>query len=172
MIRLLGLDGRTHPALSTGDADLLHRFLRDTRRSTPTNPEERDALAQMYRYLSACDWMPSHLAAEYRLRADTLAPHPIESAEESETVPEPAVTEIAPSPPLPESLPTEQEISESLSDLPSMDLGPDEEEIPLPGPDPFRPEPIPEPEPPLPLPEPPAPQEEGEKSDDSSGGAS
>ena len=162
LIRLLGLDGRTHPTLSVGDADLLHRFLRDTRRSTPTNPEERDALAQVYRYMSACDWIPSHLASEYRLRADALAPHPRETVDKAEELAEPAVTEIASSPPLPESLPAEPEDSEPFPELPSMDLGPEEEDIPLPGPDPFRPLPVPEPEPPLPLPEPPVPQPQPE----------
>src|SRR2546422_8104808 len=158
LIRLLGMDGRTDLTLSVGDADLLHRFLRDTRRSTPTNPEDRDALAQVYRYLSACDWMPSHLASEYRLRAATLAPRPIESAEVAETLPESEVTEIHSSPPLPESQPVEPEGSEPLAELPDMDLELAEEEAPLPGPDPFRPQPSPTPEPPLPLPEPPVPQ--------------
>ena len=162
LIRLLGMDGRTDLALSVGDADLLHRFLRDTRRSTPTNPEERDALAQVYRYLSACDWMPSHLASEYRLRAATLAPRPIESAEVAETLPESEVTEIHSSPPLPESQPVEPEGSEPLAELPDMDLELAEEEAPLPGPDPFRPQPSPTPEPPLPLPEPPVPQPQPE----------
>src|SRR5437870_3741117 len=162
LIRLLGMDGRTDLALSVGDADLLHRFLRDTRRSTPTNPEERDALAQVYRYLSACDWMPSHLASEYRLRAATLAPRPIESAEVAETLPESEVTEMPSSPPLPESQPPEPEGSEPLAELPDMDLELAEEEAPLPGPDPFRPQPSPTPEPPLPLPEPPVPQPQPE----------
>src|SRR5437870_12839539 len=100
LIRLLGLEGPIAPTLSVGDADLLHRFLRDTRRSTPTNPEERDALAQVYHYMAGCAWMPSHLASEYRLRADTLSPGPAETGEESA---EPAVAEVARSAPLPES---------------------------------------------------------------------
>src|SRR5256714_11810119 len=45
LIRLLGLEGPIAPTLSVGDADLLHRFLRDTPRSTPTNPEERYTLS-------------------------------------------------------------------------------------------------------------------------------
>jgi len=163
LIRLLEMDGPTPPTLSAGDADLLHRFLRDSRRSTPTNPEERDALAEVYRYLSRCAWMPSHLAAEYRLRADTLAPAPVEAAEPAEDLAEPIVTEIAPSLPLPETPPEEPDM-EPFPELPSMDLGPEEEETPGPGPgpDPFRPEPVPEPEPPLPLPEPPVPQPQPE----------
>src|SRR5438445_96433 len=84
LIRLLGLDSPIVPTLSVGDADLLHRFLRDTRRSSPTNPEERDALAQVYHYLAGCAWMPSHLASEYRLRADTLSPGAAETAEAAE----------------------------------------------------------------------------------------
>src|SRR5437870_3293191 len=161
LIRLLGLEGPIAPTLSVGDADLLHRFLRDTRRSTPTNPEDRDALAQVYRYLSRCAWMPSHLASEYRLRADTLSPGTAETAEAEESA-EPAVSEVALSPPLPESTPTVPEDLEPLPELPSMDLGPEEEETPGPGPDPFRPLPVPEPEPPLPLPEPPVPQPQPE----------
>ena len=162
LIHLLGLDGPIAPTLSVGDADLLHRFLRDTRRSTPTHPEERDALAQVYRYLAGCAWMPSHLASEYRLRADTLSPGAAETAESPEGLAEPPVSEVARSLPLPESTPTEAEDSEPLPELPSMDLEPEEEEIPGPGPDPFRPLPVPEPEPPLPLPEPPVPQPQPE----------
>ena len=162
LIHLLGLDGPIAPTLSVGDADLLHRFLRDTRRSTPMNPEERDALAQVYRYLAGCAWMPSHLASEYRLRADTLSPGAAETAESPEGLAEPPVSEVARSLPLPESTPTEAEDSEPLPELPSMDLEPEEEEIPGPGPDPFRPLPVPEPEPPLPLPEPPVPQPQPE----------
>src|SRR3989440_5805220 len=119
LIRLLGLDGPSPPTLSAGDADLLHRFLRDSRRSTPTNPEERDALAEMYRYLSRCAWMPSHLAAEYRLRADTLAPAPVEAADTAEDLAEPIVTEIATSLPLPETPPEEPDM-EPFPELPSM----------------------------------------------------
>ena len=162
LIHLLGLDGPIAPTLSVGDADLLHRFLRDTRRSTPTHPEERDALAQVYRYLAGCAWMPSHLASEYRLRADTLSPGAAETAESAEELAEHPVSEVARSLPLPESTPTEAEDSEPLPELPSMDLEPEEEEIPGPGPDPFRPLPVPEPEPPLPLPEPPVPQPQPE----------
>src|SRR6266550_906365 len=157
LIRLLGLEGPIAPTLSVGDADLLHRFLRDTRRSTPTNPEDRDALAQVYRYLSRCAWMPSHLASEYRLRADTLSPGAAETAEAAEESAEPAVSEVALSPPLPESTPTVPEDLEPLTELPSMDLEP-EEETPGPGPDPFRP--LPEPPVPQPQPEPePEPEE-------------
>jgi tetratricopeptide (TPR) repeat protein len=160
LVRLLGLNGPTHPVLSVGDADLLHRFLRDTRRSTPTSPDERAALADVSRYLASCDWMPSHLAAEYRLRADTLVPR-LEVSASSERPAVSPVVETIPSPPLPESFPEEPEF-EPLEDLPSMDLEPAEDPGPLPGPDPFRPEPVPEPEPPLPLPEPPAPQPQPE----------
>jgi len=162
LIHLLGLDGPIAPTLSVGDADLLHRFLRDTRRSTPTHPEERDALAQVYRYLAGCAWMPSHLASEYRLRADTLSPGAAETAESAEELAEHPVSEVARSLPLPESTPTEAEDSEPLPEVPSMDLEPEEEETPGPGPDPFRPLPVPEPEPPLPLPEPPVPQPQPE----------
>ena len=162
LIHLLGLDGPIAPTLSVGDADLLHRFLRDTRRSTPMNPEERDALAQVYHYLAGCAWMPSHLASEYRLRADTLSPGAAETAESAEELAEHPVSEVARSLPLPESTPTAAEDSEPLPEVPSMDLEPEEEETPGPGPDPFRPLPVPEPEPPLPLPEPPVPQPQPE----------
>ena len=162
LIHLLGLDGPIAPTLSVGDADLLHRFLRDTRRSTPMNPEERDALAQVYHYLAGCAWMPSHLASEYRLRADTLSPGAAETVESAEELAEHPVSEVARSLPLPESTPTAAEDSEPLPEVPSMDLEPEEEETPGPGPDPFRPLPVPEPEPPLPLPEPPVPQPQPE----------
>jgi superkiller protein 3 len=165
LVRLVGLDGGVHPALSVGDADLLHRFLRDARRSTPANPEEREALARLYRYLSSSDWIPSHLAAEYRLRADTVAPFGMETTEEPEGPAQAAADEMVPQPPLPESSPGVPK-AEPLPDLSSMDLEPLEEEVPLPAPDPFHPEPapepIPQPEPPLPLPEPPSPQPEPE----------
>ncbi|HWM51265.1 MAG TPA: hypothetical protein VNO76_07975, partial [Thermoplasmata archaeon] len=165
LVRLVGLDGGVHPALSVGDADLLHRFLRDARRSTPSNLEEREALARLYRYMSSSEWIPSHLAAEYRLRADTVAPSAIEAIEEPVGPTQPAADEMDRSPPLPESLPEAPKV-EPLPDLPDMDLEPVEEEAPLPAPDPFHPEPgpepIPQPDPPLPLPEPPSPQPEPE----------
>ena len=152
LVHLLGFEGNVHPVVSVGDAEILHRFLREGRRSTPIDAEERDALAMIYRYLSKSDWMPSHLASEYRLRADVLGPPA------AEPLPEVGGAEIARSTDLIESVSSTQEATEPLPELPSMDLEPAEEEIPLPAPDPFRPEPVPSPEPPLPLPEPPEPQ--------------
>lgn len=153
LIRLLDLKEGSHPVVSVGDAEMLHAFLRESRRSTPAEPDERDALAAMYRYLSTSDWMPSHLAAEYRLRADAIGPaadvHGAVGALE-----EAFDERSTPPPPLPETSLSDEEPSEPLPDLPEIDLDLEGDEVPLPGPDPFRPEPIPAPEPPLPLPEP------------------
>ena len=162
LIRLLGLDDRSRPIVSVGDADLLHRFLRQGRRSTPGSPDERDALARMYRYLSTSDWMPAHLAAEYRLRADTLSPPARESLAESMPSLEPAVEEVPSASPIAESSEATSEAEERLPDFSEMDVEPVEEKVSLPAPEPFRPEPIPTPEPPLPLPSPPTPQPEPE----------
>src|SRR5439155_9748030 len=74
LVRLLHLDSDEPAIVSVGDAEVLHSFLRDARRSTPTNVEERRALAAVCRYLQSRDWMPSHLAAEYGLRAKLLQP--------------------------------------------------------------------------------------------------
>lgn len=154
LIHLLGLKEGAHPTLSVGDAELLHTFLRDGRRSTPSQSGERDALAAMYHYLSTCDWMPPHLAAEYRLRANVLEAPGAEAPMQAVMVEEPIAEVPAPPPPLPESAPAEEEPSELVPQLPEMDFDLEEEDVPLPAPNPFRPEPIPEPEPPLPLPEP------------------
>ena len=162
LIRLLSLDDRTHPMVSVGDADLLHRFLREGRRSTPNSPDARDALAKMYRYLSTSDWMPAHLAAEYRLRADTLTPPARESLPESMPSLEPAAEEVPSASPLPEPSDVTPEAEEPLPDFSEVDLEPVEETVSLPAPGPYRPEPIPTPEPPLPLPSPPTPQPEPE----------
>src|SRR5437016_14665305 len=160
LIRLLGLDDRSRPIVSVGDADLLHRFLRQGRRSTPGSPDERDALARMYRYLSTSDWMPAHLAAEYRLRADTLSPPARESLAESMPSLEPAVEEVPSASPLPEPSDVTPEAEEPLPDFSEVDLEPVEEKVSLTAPGPYRPEPIPTPEPPLPLPPPPTTQPE------------
>src|SRR5439155_1370161 len=148
--------------VSVGDADLLHRFLREGRRSTPDSPDARDALAKMYRYLSTSDWMPAHLAAEYRLRADTLTPPARESLPESMPSLEPAAEEVPSASPLPEPSDVTPEAEEPLPDFSEVDLEPVEEKVSLPAPGPYRPEPIPTPEPPLPLPSPPTPPPEPE----------
>jgi tetratricopeptide (TPR) repeat protein len=141
LIQLLGFKEGAHPTLSVGDADLLHTFLRNARRSTPGPSEERDALAAMYRYLSTSEWMPPHLATEYRLRASLLEGPRGESPGEAVRAEKP-IAEVPPHPPL----------------LPEMDFDLEEDDLTLPAPNPFRPEPTPEPspepEPPLPLPDP------------------
>lgn len=169
LVQLLGLRKGPRPALSVGDAEILHAFLREARRSPPTNAEEREALASVYRYLSSSASMPPHLASEYALRSNVLAPPPLPPAAEAEEEFAPLVEEgpapidAATTPSLPETEPPESVGEEPLPDLPEMDLGPAEDEVSLPAPEPFPPEPIPAPEPPLPLPEPiPSPEPEPE----------
>ncbi|HEY5538387.1 MAG TPA: hypothetical protein VIL58_02450, partial [Thermoplasmata archaeon] len=160
LIHLLRLADDGHPTLSVGDAELLHAFLRDARRSTPGEPEVRGALAAMYRYLSTSEWMPPHLAAEYRLRANVLEPAMALAPAETRMAEASAAEGVEGSPPLLESGLAGDE-SEPLPELPSMDLEPAEEETSLPPSEAVPPEPIPKPEPPLPLPEPsPGPQPE------------
>ena len=94
LVRLLRLDSEEPAIVSVGDAEVLHRFLRDARRSSPSKIEERTALAALCRYLQSRDWMPPHLASQYGLRAKAIMP--------PETVePKP---EVAPREP-PEALP-------------------------------------------------------------------
>lgn len=162
LVRLLAIDSGAKPVLSDGDATILHAFLQDGRRTTPTNSTERGALASIYRYLSTCNWMPPHLASEYALRATVLQPVSeivderdssarLGPKDEAEAVAAFEAFESS-SEPLP---------SESLPDLEPAET----EEVSLPAPEPFPPEPIPQPEPPLPVPEPvppPQPQPEPE----------
>ena len=120
----------------------------------------RGALAAMYRYLSTSEWMPPHLAAEYRLRANVLEPAMAPAPAETRMAEASAAEGVEGSPPLLESGLAGDE-SEPLPELPSMDLEPAEEETSLPPSEAVPPEPIPKPEPPLPLPEPsPGPQPE------------
>lgn len=161
LIQFLRLDAGARSIGSVGDAEVLQAFLRDARRATPTKLEERGALAALSRYLSTCEWIPSHLSSEHHLRANALEPQILEPpAPLTVTVPE---LPRAPSPPLPE-IPSEPEATEELPRAsPPEDLEFLEEEITLPAPQPFPPEPIPLPEPPLPTPEPyPEPQPEPE----------
>lgn len=180
LVRLLGLGTASRTVLSVGDAELLHEFLRGSRRSSPTNAEERDALAALYRYLSSSDWLPPHLASDFALRAKVLEPQAIPMVDESEADFAPLTEERAPasdaeSEPLPilPGVSLEDEGSgEPPPDLPAMDREPEEEEVVLPAPSPFPPEPVPEPEPPLPLPEPiPPPQPEPEPEESSADAA-
>jgi len=160
LIHLLRLPDDAHPTVSVGDAELLHGFLRDARRSTPGEPEVGDALAAMYRYLSTSEWMPPHLAEEYRLRANVLEPVVARAPAGTAIAEWPRLEGIRTSPSQLESESAGDE-SELLPELPSMDLEPAEEETSLPAVEPVPPEPIPKPEPPLPLPEPsPGPQPE------------
>ncbi|HKW43892.1 MAG TPA: tetratricopeptide repeat protein, partial [Thermoplasmata archaeon] len=161
LVRMLSIDGGVNPVLSEGDAAILHEFLQETRRSTPTDATERHALAAICRYLSSRDWMPSHLGSEYALRANVLEP----PAALTETV---GTADIAVS----------EEEAEAVAALEAFDSSPEShtnEETPdleppatdaqegLPASEPFPPEPVPQPEPPLPIPEPyPPPQPEPE----------
>ncbi len=158
LLHLLDVGGNPNPVLSVGDAEVLHAFLAQSRRSAPTAPSSRAALAALYRYLSSREWVPPHLADEYRLRARTLHPLPEEEAL-GELAAVSRAEELAPSEAeetpssLPETLeevPVPEEVSESSEQEPRPE--PETAKAPL-GPEP-GPEPAPEPEPPLPLPEP------------------
>src|SRR5881396_2145 len=74
LVRLLHLDSDEPAIVSVGDAEILHTFLRDARRSSPSKMEERTVLAALCRYLQSRDWMPPHLAAQYGLRAKAVMP--------------------------------------------------------------------------------------------------
>src|SRR3989449_813850 len=74
LVRLLRLDSEEPAIVSVGDAEVLHTFLRDARRSSPSKMEERTALAALCRYLQSRDWMPPHLASQYGLRAKAIMP--------------------------------------------------------------------------------------------------
>ncbi len=155
LVRLLGLDSDRAAIVSVGDAEVLHAFLREARRNTPTNMEERRALAALCRYLRSQEWMPPHLATEYGLRAKVIEPP---TAVEP---PEPAHLEMrAALPPIEPSLlevSAEPDIAE-VSAEPALDELEDlefpEEDVSLPAAPPVPPEPVPHPEPPLPLPQP------------------
>ena len=156
LVRLLHLDSDETAIVSVGDAEVLHSFLRDARRSTPTNVEERRALAAVCRYLQSRDWMPSHLAAEYGLRAKVLEPpkgtasKPVAVRQEVSEPPtpiEPPLPEVSVEPDVPEAPP-----ESAFEDLEDLDLP--EEDVPLLEAQPVPPDPIPRPEPPLPLPQP------------------
>jgi len=172
LVGLLGLEAGGKPVISVGDAEVLHAFLAEARRSPPQDVVRRSALAVLYRYLAAREWVPPHLAEEYRLRSRTLQPPSKEEAEtlpaavsraEEVAVPEPdgllppaaeptEAGELA----VPEEIPPE--VPEELPEEPSAPAEPErvvpEEETPEPVAPLPAPEPVPEPEPPIPLPEP------------------
>ncbi len=169
LLHLLDLGGNPNAVVSVGDAEVLHAFLSHARRSPPDDAESRAALASLYRYLATREWVPPHLADEYRLRARTLNPlpgeevpapgaamHPVEAVPPPE--PEEAAPPAAPAPEGPEEIPP----AEAPAAEPEAPVAEPEPESP---PVPPLPEPSPEPEPPLPLPEPqpvPAPEPEPE----------
>lgn len=156
LVRLLGLDSDGSAIVSVGDAEVLHTFLRDARRSTPSNFEERSALAALCRYLQSREWMPPHLASDYGLRAKVLEPPKIVEPK-PEPVPrhppeplppiEPSLLEVSVEPNIPQVPP-----ESALDALEDLDLP--EEDVPLPAAQPVPPDPVPRPEPPLPLPQP------------------
>src|SRR5712692_2694722 len=156
LVRLLHLDSDEPTIVSVGDAEVLHTFLREARRSTPTNSEERSALAAVCRYLQSREWMPPHLASEYGLRAKVIEPSKgVES--------KPVAAPRKPAEPLPPIEPSLLEVS-AETDVPEVlsesglenleDLELPEEDTPLPAAQPVPPNPVPRPEPPLPLPQP------------------
>jgi len=156
LVRLLRLDSDEPAVVSVGDAEVLHTFLRDARRSSPSKLEERTALAALCRYLQSREWMPPHLASQYGLRAKVIEPpKAVEpkpeagSREPRETLPpiEPSLLEVSMEPDVPEG-PSES----ALDELEDLDLP--EEDVPLPAAQPVPPNPVPRPEPPLPLPQP------------------
>ena len=159
LVELLGLDAQARPVISVGDAEILHGFLGRARRGPPADPAQRSALAALYRYLASRDWIPPHLAEEYRLRARSLAPVPEEPAS-SEIVTRaeeeiPPTAEAVETPEPAEATPTSEE-SAPEEILPPPPEEPAELESPAPVPEP-APEPSPTPEPPLPLPPEPTP---------------
>src|SRR3989454_6308559 len=67
LVRLLRFDSDEPAIVSVGDAEGLHTFLRDARRSSPSKIEERTALAAPCRYLQSRDWVAPPLASPYGL---------------------------------------------------------------------------------------------------------
>ena len=176
LVRLLHLDAEARSPMSVGDAEVLHTFLRDARRSSPTDPEVRAALASVCRYLGTREWAPPHLASEYRLRASVLEP-PVAAQPRADTgieesqEPLPSFEDLGPqapaasAPPVPEVPAERAPAVEARSPPPTVEVEPEEERVTLPAPQPFPPDPVPRPDPPLPLPEPspvPEPQPEPE----------
>ena len=155
LVRLLRFDSDEPAIVSVGDAEVLHTFLRDARRSSPSKIEERTALAALCRYLQSRDWMPPHLASQYGLRAkaimppETVEPKPeVAPREPPEALPpiEPSLLEVSMEPAAPE-VPSEP----ALEELEDLELP---EDMTLPEAQPVPPNPVPRPEPPLPLPQP------------------
>ena len=135
LVRLLALDETADAVVSAGDADILHAFLGEAKKALPSDPEERAALVSLCGYLSTREWMPPHLAQEYRLRARALAV-PSERAEEV-----PAVVTRVPEPSAEETIP-EAASEGGPAIAPEPTPGPPAEaEVPAPSP-----EPTPEPE--------------------------
>ncbi len=177
LVGLLGLEAEGQPVISVGDAEILHAFLAEARRSPPTDAHQRVALAVLYQYMAGREWVPPHLAEEYRVRARTLRP-PSEAVTgppaavsriEEVAVPERAEVEEREAPveipseapketvPEPSEVPAVEETTEPVSPFPPPEPEPEPEPpIPLPQPEPQPvPEPEPEPEPEERLPEPP-----------------
>ena len=168
LIGLLGLEAGGSPVISVGDAEVLHAFLAEARRSPPQDAVRRSALASVYRYLASRDWVPPHLAEEYRLRAKTLRPSAAEEAEappaavsrvEEVSVPEPVEAPVPPPAPaepqlpqVPEELPPEP--PKTPEEIPAEQPAPGEPEEPPRAEGPKEPEPAPAPAVPPPEPGP------------------
>src|SRR5207247_2510674 len=109
LIHLLGLDGPIAPTLSVGDADLLHRFLRDTRRSTPTQAEESAPLPE----LPSMDLEPEDEEIPGP-GPHPFRPLPVPEPEPPLPLPEPPVPQPQPEPE-PEPEPEEAHVDEAES---------------------------------------------------------
>src|SRR5207245_6036658 len=176
LVRLLHLDAEARSPMSVGDAEVLHTFLRDARRSSASDPEVRAALASLCRYLRPREWAPPRLASAYRLRASVLEPPVaakprVDTGIEENHEPFPSFEDLGlqvpavAAPPIPEIAAKRAAAVEAPSPPSADEVEPEEERVTLPAPQPFPPDPVPRPEPPLPVPEPspvPEPQPEPE----------
>ncbi len=162
LVQLLELDPGSSPVMSVGDAEILHAFLAEAKQSMPADVEERRALASVYGYLSGRDWIPPHLAQEYRLRAKALGV-PVEERREPPTIVSriaergtPTAVPLPSEPPVAMAPPPEPIVEPKIQPEPAH-----ASETPLPAPEPEPgPEPSPFPEPPLPVPPTPVPPPE------------
>lgn len=105
LVGLLALDADARAVVSAGDADVLHGFLGRARRGLAADGNAKPALAALYRYLASREWLPPHLAAEYRLRAGILEP-PRKVARPDDVV---EMTEGPPMDVLPAEIPSPEE---------------------------------------------------------------
>src|SRR3989442_2726971 len=134
--------------MNVGDAEVLHTFLRDARRSSPSDPEVRAALASLCRYRGTREWAPPHLASEYRLRASVLEPPVaakprVDTGIEENQEPFPSFEDLGlqvpavAAPPIPE-VPAKRGAAVEAPSPPSIhEDGPEDDELSHPDPQPF-----------------------------------